>query len=111
MNRNDIGYIFVQYINDPNNGKKRPILIIRDSDEMLKFYKITSKYVNKSVNIKKNYFEINDWHYAGLRKKSWIDINHPYSIDKPSEFYNGLKHFDHLSENDIFRFETFIKTH
>ncbi len=53
MNRNDIGYIFVQYINDPNNGKKRPILIIRDSDEMLKFYKITSKYVNKSVNIKK----------------------------------------------------------
>ena len=62
MNRNDIGYIFVQYINDPNNGKKRPILIIRDSDEMLKFY-------------------------------------------------NGLKHFDHLSENDIFRFESFIKTH
>lgn len=41
-------------------GKRRPVFILREDDEKIVFFDITTKYQNKSVYMKHWYFEIKD---------------------------------------------------
>lgn len=43
-----INEIYTAYISWKTNGKRRPILVIKDSNGELSCYKITSQYENKS---------------------------------------------------------------
>lgn len=57
--KNDIATIYVAYT-DKIGGKRRPVLLVDEDDTNLVFYRITSKYSNKSENIKQFYFPIEE---------------------------------------------------
>lgn len=46
-------------------------------DEVVLYYKITSKFEGKSAYIQSKYYEIKDWIAAGLRQPSWVDTINP----------------------------------
>ena len=94
MKTNDI---YTAYVAWHTGGKRRPILIIRDSVSDFDFFKITSKYAQKSDRIKKNYYPINDWELAGLAKQSYVDIGNIVNLPK-----EGLRltHIGRLTQND-----------
>lgn len=79
MKTNDIS---TAYISWPGGGKRRPIYIISDENDKVRFYKITSQYKNKSPQIQQHYFKINQWSEAGLNKQSYIDTITVGKIDK-----------------------------
>lgn len=79
MKTNDISTAFITW---SGGGKRRPIYIISDENNKVRFYKITSKYDNKSPKIKEHYFKINQWSEAGLNKQSYIDTITVGKIDK-----------------------------
>ncbi|MBC8744264.1 MazF family toxin-antitoxin system [Lactobacillus sp. Marseille-P7033] len=94
MKTNDISIAYVSWI---GGGKLRPIYVISDSDNKVRFYKITSKYENKSPQIKSYYFKINSWKEAGLTKQSYIDTITVGKIDK-SKF--NLRVIGRLTKED-----------
>lgn len=59
--------MYVAYVGKPE-GKRRPVLIIENSENEVLFYAITSKFEHKSERIKKLYFHINDWQDSNLKK-------------------------------------------
>lgn len=68
-----INRIYTAYVSWETGGKRRPILVVEFQDKWLYFYKITSKFQNKSKYIKAQYYTIRDWQKAGLVKQSYID--------------------------------------
>ena len=102
MKTNDIS---IAYISWNGGGKKRPIYIISDSDNKVRFYKITSKYENKSFEIRKNYFKIDHWKEAGLNKQSYIDTITVGKIDKRK--FN-LRFIGRLSKQDAEKLVMFL---
>ncbi|MEQ3474930.1 type II toxin-antitoxin system PemK/MazF family toxin [Enterococcus cecorum] len=100
--KNDIATIYVAY-SDKIGGKRRPVLLVDEDDTNLVFYRITSKYANKSENIKQFYFPIEDWKEAGLNMKSWIDTKEYKTTQKDKVVYKkigklSLKDKDRLSD-------------
>jgi len=65
--------IFITFISWGSSGKSRPILVILINDDSLLAYPITTQYENKSDIIRAQYYKINDWMQAGLKKQSYID--------------------------------------
>ncbi|PRO93612.1 hypothetical protein C6Y12_01740, partial [Lactiplantibacillus pentosus] len=57
---------------ETNGGKSRPVLIRRVSEQTVEAFKITSQYEKKSAYIKQQYYPIQDWQSAGLKKPSWV---------------------------------------
>lgn len=94
MKTNDIA---IAYISWPGGGKRRPIFIIYEQENIIHFYKITSKYESKSSSIQKKYFKIKHWGQAGLKKQSYIDTITVGEIDKRK--FN-LKLISKLTEED-----------
>lgn len=70
MRINDIYTAFVTW---QGGGKCRPILIVEAEENNFSFLKVTSKYKNKSENIKKIYYPLQDWKSEGLKKQSYVD--------------------------------------
>ncbi|MCI1975081.1 MAG: MazF family toxin-antitoxin system [Limosilactobacillus sp.] len=104
MKTNDISIAFVSW---PGGGKRRPIYIISDENNKVRFYKITSKYDNKSPKIKKYYFKINQWSDAGLNRQSYIDTITVGKIDK-SKF--KLEVIGKLTKQDAERLVVFLSS-
>ncbi|AMV61047.1 Hypothetical protein ADU71_1515 [Pediococcus damnosus] len=104
MKINDVATAFVRYINI-DQGKRRPILIVKIKDDFVLAFKITSQFKNKSQQIRQNYFKITDWQQTGLKKPSWIDTN-----SQPLEFPTKMvgNSFGHLSEADRISFRDFL---
>ncbi len=75
--------IYVSYL-DSAGGKRRPVLIIKNQKGDISFFRMTSQYHNKSLNIKKNYYPIKYWKEAGLKKQSWIDTGKILMVDLAS---------------------------
>jgi len=69
--------VYIAYVSWGADGKNRPVLIIAKGDEANTYiaFRITTKYVNKSVAIKKNYIKLVDFRHAGLRVLSYVDMN------------------------------------
>lgn len=106
MKTNDIATAYIAY-SDKVGGKRRPVLVVDDNDKALVCYRITSKYTNKSENIKQFYFSIEDWKVAGLNMKSWVDTKEYRYIYKKNDkvVYNKI---GSLSLRDIGRFNDFL---
>ena len=68
-----INAIYIAYVSWNQGGKRRPVLIIEDGEKSVTVFKITSKYANKSLKIKKKYYPIKNWEISGLKKASYID--------------------------------------
>ncbi|EMB68639.1 hypothetical protein LGX01_09765 [Streptococcus mutans] len=90
---------------DGMGSKKRPVMLIKFDEEVLKVLKITSQFNNKSKAIQEQYFEIIDWFKAGLKRPSWIDTVRYYEITDGYRF----DILGRLTERDIERFKLFIK--
>lgn len=87
------------FIDKKGKSKKRPILIWKHEDGIY-FYKITSKFINKSDAIRKNYFPIIDWKYANLTKPSYVDLNYKYDVRDFEDFH--VDFCGNLSTQDLF---------
>lgn len=73
--------LFVAYVSWPGGGKVRPILFLKKTSRSTIYaFKITTKFEEKTNNIKKLYYEIKDWKLAGLNRKSYIDTVKVYNI-------------------------------
>ncbi|MCT3543744.1 toxin-antitoxin system, toxin component, MazF family protein [Lentilactobacillus buchneri] len=105
MKRNDIVSTYV-YFSNSSNGKSRPILILDDNNTDVEFFKLTTKFKNKSSYIQKKYFQIIDWKEAGLYQPTWIDTNPVISVPKE---LTTFKPIGQLSLNDIQRLIVFMK--
>lgn len=57
MKRNDIVSTYV-YFSNSSNGKSRPILILDDNNTDVEFFKLTTKFKNKSSYIQKSIFRL-----------------------------------------------------
>ncbi len=62
---------------DGTGSKVRPAVVVKFNDEVIKTLRLTTKYENKSDNIKSQYLEVIDWAKANLKRRSWIDT---YSV-------------------------------
>lgn len=92
--------IFWAYVNFTNrsDGKRRPVLVIRQTETNYVVYRITTKYDNKSDWIKNKYLKISDWKQAGLQRLYWIDTIRPYNLPIVS---TSLNYIGRLSDHDL----------
>ena len=65
--------IFIAYLAWGDEGKDRPVLMLKKSDDNVLVYPITTKYDGKSEIIKAKLYKIEDWKLSGLDKVSFID--------------------------------------
>ena len=100
-----IATAYVRFVED-DDGKRRPMFIIGETEDKLRFFDITTKYANKSEYMKSCYFEIIDYQSTGLRKHSWIDTFRAYSLLKSS---CHIRYIGNLSNNDTARLRAFLE--
>ena len=101
----DVCIAFVTYGNS-SLGKHRPVVIWNYQDRQV-FFKVTSKFNNKSDKIRSRYFPIFDWYDIGLNKPSYIDCNSYISLNEASF---QIEPFTRLTGKDIRRFDKYIKS-
>ena len=100
--------LYVSFTN-ADNGKRRPILVIKNANQELWFFSITSKYFQKSTRIKIQYYPLQDWKLAGLAKPSYIDIK---SLRKtPWSNLPEAQYIGQITERDIKGLSEFILTY
>lgn len=104
MKTNDV---YTAYISWKNGGKRRPVLIVNSNNEEIQVFKITTKYENKSQQIKKKYYKIQNLSSAGLLKPSYIDTIKTYSL---SSTKINFKRIGKLSLEDIRELDKFINS-
>lgn len=104
MKANDVAIAYVTYV-EGKGGKKRPVYVIQNRNEVVSFFSITSKYQNKSDKIKELYFEIMDWKEAGLTKPSWIDTGRVREIAVDNQEVR-MKKVGELTMTDLERLRT-----
>lgn len=102
---NEVVVTFIEYT-DHTGGKRRPVLIIGgiENDADGRAYKITSKYANKPVGIRRKYYKIKNWQFCGLRKESWVDTNTVLLPSKLPEYHI----IGHLSQTDAIGLAQFL---
>lgn len=106
MKTNDVATAYIAYHNS-KEGKRRPVLIAKFSGGTYALvYKITTKYANKSVEIRKRYYHVSDVKIAGLKEESWIDTNSAVNINVK---HQHLKVIGTLSIADVYGLATFIR--
>ncbi|GAA0353205.1 hypothetical protein GCM10008932_02790 [Alkalibacterium iburiense] len=103
----DLVVVFIEFT-DSSNGKVRPAIVIKKLDDTLVCFRVTSQFQNKSLLIKEHYYEIKDWKFAGLKKKSWIDIG---SVAKIILADTSYKKIGTLSLSDIEGLKNFIENY
>ena len=91
---------------DGSGSKKRPAYLLKKDSDSLFVFKITTKFANKSPQMKEHYFEIIDTVYAGLNSKSWIDTYEIRTIPVSGNLKVYL--LGMLSDNDFNRFEKYM---
>lgn len=102
MRINDVYTAFVAW---HGGGKHRPILILKEDTSNIYFYRITTKYKNKSQAMKAIRYPIVDWQSIGLKRASYVVIDRPYQIAKG---IISFKYVGHLTAKDIKGLKNFI---
>ena len=98
--------IFIAYVSWGHNGKSRPVLIIKQLEDSVVVFSITTQFDNKSDLMRSKYFQINDWKQAGLDKQSYIDTN--TTVTLPISSVNTKKPVGILTESDIQKLIEFL---
>ena len=103
MKTNDI---YLMYVSWGPGGKKRPILVIDFDKTTVTFYAITSSYQYKSKSVQSSRYPIKRWADSGLKKKSYIRVDHLYQ-----SLLEGatVKYVGHLPLTDQQAFLEFLK--
>ena len=101
MKTNDV---YTAYVAWANGGKRRPVLIRQINDDEVIVYKITTKYQNKSDDIRRHYYPIVDLDEAGLKRQSYIDTLNLVGLPKSVQF----RRIGQLSVNDMRNLAKFI---
>ncbi|HES0571569.1 TPA: hypothetical protein VNE79_001603 [Streptococcus pyogenes] len=91
---------------DGTGSKVRPAVVVKFNDEVIKTLRLTTKYENKSDNIKSQYLEVIDWAKANLKRRSWIDTIQYYDLEDKG--FN-IKIIGKLSDRDIERLKDFLR--
>ncbi|WP_143464136.1 hypothetical protein, partial [Levilactobacillus enshiensis] len=73
-------------------------------------FKITSQYEKKSAYIKQQYYPIQDWQSAGLKKPSWVDLGNIYRFPKAGLNFKEIGHLSKLDQNKISDFTLDLKS-
>lgn len=111
MRTNDLVSLYVSFV-ETNGGKSRPVLIRRVSEQTVEAFKITSQYEKRSAYIKQQYYPIQDWQSAGLKKPSWVDLGNIYRFPKPLVTVQGVLDFYFLLRRfscfDLYKFEVIV---
>lgn len=109
MRTNDLVSLYVSFV-ETNGGKSRPVLIRRVSEQTVEAFKITSQYEKKSAYIKQQYYPIQDWQSAGLKKPSWADLGNIYRFPKAGLNFKEIGHLSKLDQNKISDFTLDLKS-
>lgn len=88
----------VPFVDEQGKSKVRPILIWKHGNKTF-FFKITSKFINKSDAIRSKYFPIMDWKSANLKKPSFVDLNNKFDIADYADI--PVKYCGELSTQDL----------
>jgi len=99
--------VYIAYVPWKNGGKNRPVLVIGADESFIYGYSITTKYDNKSEEIKANYFRIADWKQAGLNVQSYVNTNEKEAPKIPRSFVKDFP-IGKLSDRDKLRFLEFL---
>jgi len=108
MNTNDVILVYIKF-KDKHGGKQRPALLYSKHNNYIEIMSITSKYENKSEKIKRNYYPINNWREAGLKKESWIDIGNIHVFMKDTLRNINTIYLGKLTEADEIGLAEFSK--
>jgi hypothetical protein len=65
--------IYGTYVSWGDSGKRRPVLVVKSSEDTVIFYPITTKFQAKSKTLQSVYYKIVEWEAAGLDTQSYID--------------------------------------
>ena len=109
MRTNDLVSLYVSFV-ETNGGKSRPVLIRRVSEQTVEAFKITSQYEKKSAYIKQQYYPIQNWQSAGLKKPSWVDLGNIYRFPKAGLNFKEIGHLSKLDQNKISDFTLDLKS-
>lgn len=99
-----INEIYTAYVAWNTGGKRRPVLVIRDEQNYVFCYKITSKYKNKSANIRRNYYKIINWSQSGLVQPSYVDIGQMVPLDKERIKFKLIGSLSLIDTNNLAKF-------
>ncbi len=64
----------------------------------------------KSAYIKQQYYPIQDWQSAGLKKPSWVDLGNIYRFPKAGLNFKEIGHLSKLDQNKISDFTLDLKS-
>lgn len=106
MRNNDIAVTYVKFV-DKHNGKTRPIVIIDQNERDYIAFKLTTQFAHKSAKIQANYYEMKEWHFSGLDKKTWIDTSTSLAISKSHHF----EMIGRLQRGDVVGLNAFLLKH
>lgn len=98
--------IFIAYMSWDGGGKDRPVLVFVVNADTVNVYQITTKYEDKSENIRSQYFKINDWAQAGLNQQSYVDTG--TLIELSMTAFKSKTPIGELTENDKLRLLEFF---
>lgn len=106
----DIYRIYVAFA-DKKGGKKRYTVEVGQLRlGVVLLDSITSQYQEKSDFIKKQYYPIQDWHQAGLKKPSYIDIRSSRSYQIEEVLKHG-QYAGQLTLRDVQGLADFIRSY
>lgn len=97
----------VPFVDEQGRSKTRPILIWEHGNETF-FFKIISKFINKSDAIRSNYFPITDWKSANLKKPSFVDLNNKFDIADYADI--PVKYCGELSTQDLINLRKYLNS-
>lgn len=100
-----INEVYTAYMSWGKQGKRRPVLILKNKTDSVVVFKITTKYNNKSDYIKSKYYKISDLKVTGLSKQSYIDTMSKYELRLDM---TKFKRIGQLSTEDIWGLKQFI---
>ena len=92
---------------DKNGNKVRPALVIQVKNNLVRVFKVTSRDKEKSQNIKKLYYRIDEWKKAGLNKQSYVDTHKTYELSGKAIF--SREPIGKLTDHDAIGLYSFIQ--
>lgn len=98
--------IYIAFVSWGSGGKRRPVLILDESNGAVTVFNITTRYENKSESIRARYYAIADWRQAGLDKQSYIDTN--TTVTLPTSAVDRRNPIGRLSPADEQRLIVFV---
>lgn len=110
MATGEIYHIEVTY-DQKSGGKQRyTVEVAKKGLGVVVLDNITSQYHHKSNFIKAQYYPIQDWLQAGLKKPSWVDIKSGRAYDLNDIMRHG-RYIGQLTFRDVQALEQFIKSY